>query len=333
LPVGKLPGALLGQIIGEHHISDESVIVGPGIGFDAAALAVGGEVLVAKSDPITFATDRAASYLVNVNANDLACLGATPRWLLVTALLPEGRSTPSDIREMFVELSAECSRRGISLVGGHTEVTQGLTRPLLIGQMLGTTTRERLLKPGEAKAGDRLLLTRPIAIEGTSLLARELGDRLAMLISPQTVDSAAALLDDPGISVVDDATALLRTGAVRALHDPTEGGIAMGLREIATASGCGLVVSEAAIPILAQTREIAAALHLDPLGLLASGSLLAAIDPEQMDVVDAICRESNIPAAWIGKLAPVAAGFRIRRGDAYSELPEFVSDEVTRVLS
>ena len=204
LPVGKLPAALLGRLVAAHGSTDPAVLVGPGIGRDAAAIRLGDVVLVAKTDPITFATRSAAAYLVDVNANDLVCLGATPRWLLATALLPEGVTAP-EVEEQFAELFAACARRGISLVGGHTEVTAGLDRTILVGLLLGETTEERLVRPGGARPGDRLLLTKGLALEGTALLANDLGERLGADIGKETVERAARLLAYPGISVVVDA--------------------------------------------------------------------------------------------------------------------------------
>src|SRR5919204_3481343 len=126
LPVGKLPADLLGRLLATYATDDPAVLVGPGIGGDAAAIHVGGTTLVVKSDPITFATDSPAKYLVDVNANDLACLGATPRWMMVTALLPERETTEKAVEAHFRELRDACVHRGISLVGGHTEITSGL---------------------------------------------------------------------------------------------------------------------------------------------------------------------------------------------------------------
>src|SRR5688500_13019714 len=114
------------------------MIVGPGVGMDAAAVDVGGSLLVVKTDPITFARERAPHYLVNVNANDLACMGATPRWLLVTALLPLGQTSIESVRDLFTELQSTCDAKGISLIGGHTEILEGLDRPILVGSLLGT---------------------------------------------------------------------------------------------------------------------------------------------------------------------------------------------------
>jgi hydrogenase expression/formation protein HypE len=320
-------------MLSKRICADPAVIVGPAVGVDAAAIAIGGEILVVKTDPITFAVDRASYYLVNVNANDIACLGATPRWLLVTALLPAGSTTRESVSRMFDELLAACDERNIELVGGHTEITAGLDRPILVGQMLGTTTPERLLKPGQAKPADRLLITQPIAIEGTAMLAHELADDLTAELGPDLVAWAAALLDDPGISVVNDARILLDTGWVTALHDPTEGGLATGVREIAAASGTGAFISESAIPIRPETLAIARVLGLNPLGILASGTLLAAINPAGMTDVEETCRANDIPFAWIGKLAAADKGVRIRTGDGERELHIFDTDEASRALN
>jgi hydrogenase maturation factor len=300
---------------------------------DAAAVDVGGEVLVVKTDPITFVTEGAPHYLVNVNANDLACLGATPRWLLVTAMFPAGATDETLVSSIFAELHDACVTRGMTLVGGHTEITDGVTRPILVGQLLGTVRPERLLRPGGARPGDRILLTRPAAIEGTALLATELRDRLHASIDHIVLDRAAGFLDDPGLSVVNDARVLLDTGLVTALHDPTEGGIATGVRELATAAQAGAIVGRAAVPLYPETRAIADALGLDPLGMLASGSLLATVPAAHTATIDAVCSESGMPHAWIGKITPPERGIVLRTDGGECELPAFSTDEVARALA
>src|SRR5438094_1325105 len=165
LPVGKLPGELLARLIAKYATTDPTVVVGPGVGGDAAAIDLGATTLVVKSDPITFASESPARYLVDVNANDLACLGATPRWLMVTALLPEARTTAAQVEAHFRELREICRERRISLVGGHTEITLGLDRPILVGVLIGEVSERGLLKPGGAQPGDQLLLTKALAIE------------------------------------------------------------------------------------------------------------------------------------------------------------------------
>ncbi|MCC6792595.1 MAG: AIR synthase family protein [Thermomicrobiales bacterium] len=332
LAIGKLPGDLLADLLSAHPIDDPSVIVGPGVGMDAAAVDVGDDLLVVKSDPITFAKDRAPLYLVNVNANDLACMGATPRWMLVTALLPEGKTDEPLVRQLFEELNDACRNRGISLIGGHTEITGGLDRPILIGNLLGTVSPGKLLKPGGARPGDRILISRPVAIEGTALLACDAREQLEPFVGTELLDRAEAFLDDPSISVRYDAIALHSTGAVTALHDPTEGGLATGVRELAMSAKLGAVISRSNVPIMPETAAIADALGLDPLGMLASGSLLATVPPDKMDIVEQVCSEQDIPFAWIGKITPPERGIILREGTREVDLPAFSTDEVARAL-
>lgn len=332
LPVGKLPAGLLGRLLAAYSADDPDVLVGPGLGRDAAAIALGDQVLVAKTDPITFASHQAAAYLVDVNANDVACLGARPRWLLVTLLLPPGTSEAA-VAAQFAELGAACRRRGIVVVGGHSEVTAGLDRSLLVGTLLGTTTRERLLRPGGAAPGDRLLLTKGLAVEGTALLAAELGELLADRVGPDLVGRARALLGDPGISVVAEAEQLLEFGGVTALHDPTEGGLATAVWELAGANGCGAAIAAGDVPVLAETGAICGALGIDPFGLLASGSLLVACREESAADLLRRGRAAAITITEIGRLVAKDEGVVAVEHGVTRPLPAFETDEASRALA
>jgi hydrogenase expression/formation protein HypE len=333
LPVGKLPFELLGSLLGELEANDESVIVGPGLGRDAAIIDIGGSQLVIKNDPITFVSKQAGFYLVNVNANDLSCIGAIPRWMLVTALLPEVGSTPELVRDLFEQLKNACAALGISLIGGHTEITAGVPRPLLIGTLIGTAGPQGLLHPGQAQQGDRLLLLRPAAIEGTALLALERESELTSAFGSDIVKRAQRLLHDPGISVVSIAQLLLETGAITALHDPTEGGVANGVREIGAASNLGAVMNRDLVPLLEETKVIAKHYQIDPLGMLSSGTLLAAVTATEIEHVVQHCSTHGIQSAVIGKLTSPASGFRLIEDHRSIDLPMFQSDEVTRALA
>jgi hydrogenase expression/formation protein HypE len=333
LPVGKLPFELLGSLLARLKSSDDSVVVGPGLGRDAAVIDIDGTLLVIKNDPITFVSRQAGVYLVNVNANDLSCLGAIPRWMLVTALLPETASTPEMVTDLFQQLTTTCSELGISLIGGHTEITAGVPRPLLVGTLMGTAGPHGLLYPGNAQRGDRLLLARPAAIEGTALLALEREEELRAVFGAELVLRAQQLLYDPGISVVATANALLETGAVTALHDPTEGGVASGVREIAAASKLGAVMNRELVPLLDETRAIASHFGIDPLGMLSSGTMLATVSADRVDFVVEHCSARQIRTAVIGKLTSSSSGFQLIEGNRSLELPMFQTDEVTRALA
>ncbi|HVX63856.1 MAG TPA: AIR synthase family protein, partial [Pirellulales bacterium] len=267
LPAGKLPVDLLRRLLARHAIDDPRVIVGPSVGVDAAVIEMGDRCLVVKTDPVTFAADEIGWYAVHVNANDVACCGAAPRWFLATVLLPEQAATAELAESIFEQLSRACGELGVSLCGGHTEITHGLQRPIVVGQMLGETSRERLVTAAGARPGDALLITKAIALEGTALIARECPEQLGDALSQNELEHCRQLLHEPGISVVREARLALEVGGVHALHDPTEGGLAAGLRELAEASQAGLIVEQAEIPVLPECERICRRLGLDPLGL------------------------------------------------------------------
>jgi hydrogenase maturation factor len=333
LPPGKLPADLLGRLIGNYVIPDPDVLIGPGVGRDAAAIRVGHRALVVKTDPITFATPDAARYLVNVNANDIVCMGATPRWLLVTALFPEKTTTGAFAEEVFASLAHAAGDLGIALVGGHTEVTIGLDRLILVGQMLGEADPDHLLDIRSAKPDDAVVLCAGIAIEGTSILASEAADHLEGL-SPDLIASAQRFLESPGLSVVPAARAMMASGVtIRGLHDPTEGGLASALAELTVATGLGIEVDAGSIPIYPETRAICDALGLDPLGLIASGALLAVISPDDADAAVAAVHSAGINAARIGSMTEPGTGCWLLNDGGRTPLPTFAVDELARFFA
>ena len=330
LNAGKLPLDLLSSLLGEVETADPRVVLGPKPGEDAALIDFGDRYLVAKTDPITFATDLIGWYMVNVNANDLAVMGATPKWLLATLLLPEGIRA-SRVAEMFRQLSDACAELNIALVGGHTEISYGLDRPIAIGAMLGEVDKDKAVLSSGVRPGDSLILTKGVAVEGTSILAREAADQLAECgIDADVVERAAGFLFDPGISVLKDARIAAEAGDVHAMHDPTEGGLSGGLYELATASSVGFDIEAGSIPILAECGHFCEALGLDPLGLIASGSLLAAVAPGSADAILAALSNEGIDARVIGVANDDAGEIMLHSEGSLTEFPRFQRDELAR---
>ncbi len=330
---GKLPPDMLRTLLESIPVTDSSVIVGAAVGEDAAVIDLGGpQLLVAKTDPITFAHEDLGRYLLAVNGNDLATMGAEPRWLLVTALLPEGIAGDG-VHELFESLARACMEAGVSLIGGHTEITVGLDRPILVGCLIGTVPRDRLVRTAGARVGDAILLAGALAIEGTALLSREHADALrASGVDAATVARAADWLRRPGISVLPAARAVQATGAVHAMHDPTEGGLVTALHELAEAAGVGVRINRGATSVLPECAEICDALGLDPLGLLASGALLITLDPAHIAAAIERLRAVDIHAARIGDVVPAVEGRTFVEGDRATPLPIFARDELARYL-
>jgi hydrogenase maturation factor len=309
------------------------VIVGPRVGEDAAVLDIGDRYLVAKVDPITFVAEEIGWYAVHINANDLAVRGARPCWFLMTLLLPEGRADEKLLDGIFTQVQDACRAIGATLVGGHTEVTQGLDRPILAGAMLGEVEKDRLVTTAGARAGDAVLLTKGIAVEGASILARECESLLTDRgVPPEVRRRAREFLHRPGISVLQDARIAVRAVRVHAMHDPTEGGLATGLLELATAAGVGLAIERAAIPVLPECQTVCRALGLDPLGMIASGALLLTCPSEEADGLVAAWEAEGIAARIIGTVTPPEQGVRLVDAGGEGPLPRFARDEVARLF-
>lgn len=304
---GKLPGRLLQDLINglPQAFVDERLLIGPGLGEDAAHILFGESTLLAKTDPITFATDRIGWYAVNVNANDIAVAGGTPKWFLATLMMPPG-STENEIRGVFTQIGEAAHEIGVQMAGGHTEITPAVTQPVICGFMLGEAPTGSTVSASCAQPGDTVILTKGIAIEGTSILANERRDELVQAGIPTSeIDVAAEMLTTPGISVLEDAHTAMSAGGITAMHDPTEGGLATALQELAFASYVDIVIDEAAVNVLPACRSICDALDINPWGLISSGALLATVQSDHQDPVIAALRNADIDANVIGRVKVV----------------------------
>lgn len=330
MDIGKLPHAFLERLLSEIKIDDPRVLLGPKVGEDAAVIDYGDRVLVAKSDPITFATENIGWYAVQVNANDVACVGAVPKWFIATVLLPTNYCEEA-VENIFSQIREACSELNVALIGGHTEVTRNLKHPIVAGCMLGEADKNKYLSTGGAQDGDSILLTKGIALEGTALLARDAAESLRVLgVQEETISKASELLFSPGISVVKEALLAVSSHQIHSLHDPTEGGLATALWEIAGAAKVGLAIEEGSIPIFPECVEICSILGLDPLGLLASGALLITLPPEQVPSLVGAFEKENIDAYEIGRITDEEEGISIIRGHELQVLPSFPRDELAR---
>lgn len=333
LPTGKLPPELLDELLARHSRPDPRVVLGPRTGEDAAIIDMGDRYLVAKTDPITFATDEIGWYAVNVNANDVACCGAVPRWFLATLLLPERRTDSALVERIFAQIAHACAALDVTLCGGHTEITYGLDRPIVVGQMLGEVSLDAFLTTSGALPGDALILTKGIALEGTAIIASEKRAELAGTMDGEELDRCAGLLHDPGISVVPDADCAISAGGVHALHDPTEGGLATSLWELARAAGVGVRIDEDALPVLESCRALCRHFDLDPLGLIASGALLIAAASDAADGIVAALAGIGVSACRIGEVVTDSEGCTLLDASGRRRpLPHFPRDEIARLF-
>jgi len=337
LPSGKLPQHLLTRLLQKHTQStDPRLLVGPGFGEDAAVIDFGDTCLVAKTDPITFATDQLGWYAVHVNANDIAAMGATPKWFLSTVIAPQHMATPALFDQILGQIQQACADLNITVAGGHTEITTGIDRPLVVGQMLGEVRADRVIRSSGLQAGDALLLTKGLAIEATSIIARDMADNLRSDgWAEADLAEAADYLTQPGISVVADARIALAAGDVHALHDPTEGGVATALVEMATASQVDVDI-KSPLPVSPLTVRLCNDVGIDPIGAISSGALLIGCPADSVAAIVSALADARIAAARIGT-AKESVGdiprIRLQHGEGWQPLPQFDVDEVARLFT
>lgn len=303
--IGKLRHELLRKIlrnfVSDLEIKDKRIIQGSKIGEDAAVIDMGDHLLVAKTDPVTFVTNEIGYYSVIVNVNDVVCTGATPKWFQSTILLPERNTNEDLIESIFKSIHDTCDSLNISVIGGHTEVTVSIDRPIVIGSLLGEVEKEKLVTSSGILPDDALILTKGIFIEGTSIIGREKEKILLELgYNSKFIDKCKNYLFNPGISIYNDALLANQNFKINGMHDPTEGGLATGIAEMVLASNIGVLVDEKKISILPEPLELSKIFNLNPMGTISSGSLLISIeDKYAIELVEYLSKR-NIKADKIG---------------------------------
>jgi hydrogenase maturation factor len=327
LPEGKIDAEVLKGYLSELPVGEE-VIIKPGIGRDAAGIRVDSSYISVATDPITFACENIGFYSVAVNINDIVCQGCVPRWYTACLLLPTG-TTRGQLKTYWQDLVEALKRWNISGVGGHTEVTPAVNTPLLCGQLIGEPYRTRLLDPAGAKPGDVIYQWRPAAIEGLALMAREHGEKLEDFVSSEDIDEFKLLLEDPGICIWPQAEFLLKSRHLKALHDPTEGGLATAVHELAEAAGCGVEIQAKKIIWPAGSEKLFKKLDIDPLGLLSSGCLLVVVAG---DAAGEFEEERPDELVRIGELTSSKKRRLVLSGSESKELPRFNQDQLIRAF-
>lgn len=317
---GKLPPELLTKyVLSRIGVRDRSVIVGPTIGEDAAIIDVGeGKILALHADPITGAIESIGWLAVHIACNDIAVRGVKPRWLLPVLLLPE--DVGEDVLDTITRQMDEAARElGVAIVGGHSEYTPGLKRPIVSMTAVGLSENGRYITTSGARVGDTVIMTKTAAVEGTAILSTDFRDVLLELGVPQDVlERGRRFLR--GISVVREALTLADADLVTAMHDPTEGGVLGGLIEIAYASNKTVEIWEEFIPVAEETRSIVEALELDPLKLISSGTLIATVPSKRAGEALELLKGIGVEATAIGRVRDRDEGYVVlHRGNGAIE--------------
>ena len=301
--IGKLDNDMLERLVlGKTGVSREEVIKGAGIGEDCAVLDFGAYDCVLSTDPITASADRIGSLAVHVSCNDIAAHGTEPVAIMLTVLLPPS-VTEDEIEEIARQADETAKELGISIIGGHTEITDSVTRPLISAVALGRAQKREGFE--EPKDGDSIIVTKSLALEGTGILAEKHSDLLRRVMTEQEIEKAKAMLDR--VSVVKEGVIAGGLG-VSAMHDITEGGVLGAVWEVCSLKGVGAELQMENLPFEDETLTLCAYLGIDPLRLISSGSMLVVIRTDKEEVLITALEEAGIPATTIGLIKPAADG-------------------------
>ena len=318
----------MSRLINYLPTKDPDLLIGPSIGEDAAIIRYKDGFLVIHSDPITAATKRIGWLSIHVAANDIAVRGARPRWFLPVVLLPPNTSI-GEAEKIFAEMGEAAKSLNGVVIGGHTEITPGLPRPIISMTAMGYSA-DRVILTKNALPGDRILAIGRVGGEGAGVIAWDFEEKLLSLgVSKDTVLKAKKYAYE--ISVVD--TALSIKQYVNCMHDPTEGGLLQGLREIALASKTLIIVYKEKIRIDPVVLEITEKLGIDPLKLLSSGLLIATIPEKNLDEVKTMLENNGYEYSVIGEIkqADPVGRVVIKTDSSIDELKEDIVDEIYKL--
>ncbi len=310
LATGKIPIDVLNSTFLRLTGAESADVVTPPLaGLDFAALKVGEKFMIVSADPVTGVVKDIGRYSIIVSANDVATSGNRPQFAESVVLLPEGADR-RDVLRIAGQMHLESKRLGIAIVGGHTEVTPGLGRPIVV--VTAFSFVDDYISSRDAEEGDTMMMTKTAGLEGTAVLggSREFLDKL---------------------SVVDEAAMAHRTGYVHAMHDCTEGGVLGAAFEMSLASEVGFEMDESLVPVAPETRRICARNSVDPLKLIGSGSLLLSVEPGKerllQDALKPICKATVI-GSYVKKGRTL-----VTRDGSRQTLRAAPEDELWRVLS
>jgi len=331
LPPGKIPIDILKEVVFKNlGATRKEVTVGPDAGIDGAVLDLGDKSLIISMDPITGAVERIGWLAVNVNANDVATFGVEPAFLFSCLLLPE-KGESKIVEAICSQMNAAANDLGVAIVGGHCESTPTLANPIVVGCIMGLTEKGCYVTAGGAKPGDKLILTKSAGIEGTAILASDREAELKKALGTSTLRNASNFYNQ--ISVVKDALTAYKTGGVHAMHDPTEGGVAGGIHEMADASCLGVKIFEEVIPVQPETAKICSHFEIDPLQLIGSGALLVSSEAKSAEKIIANLAQQQIGASIIGEfLEGTGQRLLIRKDGEAQALPRPLSDHLWTAL-
>lgn len=317
----KLKKTILDRI--DHFRSDVLVPAGPGE--DSAVIDLGDYLLVVSSDPITGAEKNAGYLAVNVACNDIAAAGAEPFGIQVVLLLPPSLGEER-AESLMDEIVSTAKSMDIEVLGGHTEITDLVQKPVITVTALGKAKKEELTSSSAAEAGDIIYISKGMGIEGSYILASDYKEHLINKgVSSETLTEVSGYINL--LSVIPESR-IARKNGVKAMHDVTEGGVYGAIAEMAAASKLGFIIEKNNFKLKPEVEEICSKLNLDPAALISSGSMLMAAAPENN--LEAVFAEHELEIMRVGRMT--ADGAYIEENGIKKEFTAPEKDELWKFI-
>lgn len=327
MEIGKVPNDILEKIVFSNiKTKRKEVLVSAAIGEDNGIIDFGESVCVVSTDPITGATKDIGRLAIHISCNDVSTSGAEPIAVLLTILCPP-TTTEEDLEEIMKDAAKAAADINVEIIGGHTEVTDSVNRVIISTTVIGKQLKSKLPNYADIKVGDKVVITKYAGIEGTSIIAKELEEKLTDKLGKVKIEEAKNM--DSMLSVVSEGIIAGRHNA-KYMHDITEGGVYGAVWEASIATKCGLIIHEDLIPMMEITKEISKILEIDPYRLISSGSMVIIMDDEDLKNLIIEFGNHNIKATVIGEIIEEGTYFVKNGVKAIIDPPG--SDELYRAL-
>ncbi|ABP67589.1 AIR synthase related protein domain protein [Caldicellulosiruptor saccharolyticus DSM 8903] len=325
MKIGKIPIEILKEHVFDQKIERSDILLAPGIGEDSAAVDVKSDIAVITMDPITAAGSMSGYLSVVVVCNDLAAAGAEPIGVLCTILMPP-ESSQEEFIQILRDIKEACKRFNIQLLGGHSEVSPIVTKPLIVSTGFGKVERDMLISTSKAKVGDKIIITKTLGIEGTFILYNEKKEKLKTFLTPEEVSEIENYINK--LSVVEEG--LVARKYASSMHDITEGGLFGAIYEVCKASGKGARIYEEKIVLSSSVKKISSFYNLNPYKLISSGSMLITTDKEN----ELICelKEKGIDCYVVGEIIEEPKIEFINSSGEITLIDELPIDEIYKVV-
>lgn len=329
LSIGKLDSELLEEIVfGNIHFKRPEVLTRPGIGEDCAVIDFEAYDCIISTDPITASISDIGRLSIHISCNDVASNGVQPLGIMLAVLLPMG-TTAAEVEEMMRQAAEAAEELEVEIIGGHTEVTSAVNKPVIVSTALGRGEKETAARTEKVKPGDVVMMTKSAGLEGTGILACDLEEELKDVLTTEELDRAKNLLDQ--VSVVKEGVLAGKIGT-SGMHDITEGGVLGALWEMCSVGEVGAVIEKDRVPVEDVTFKICNHFGIDYLRLISSGCMMIMSSPRREDPIKAALRGAGISVATIGKIQEESKGIVMLTEDGIQTVNPPGGDEIYKIV-